>query len=267
MPEPTPEGRKLAVDVLLAEYKEQKAEITMRAQRQNQTFNYVLLVLLAVAGGTGSILGQANFPQDLPYVERILALAVAFLPLVITPLAFLFFDDELMIFESEIYILTRIKPRIRALIEPSILEILRDNDLLTGTFAWRARHLQKHFQADHSTIARPRYVLFVFPVYFAAAALAALSIHQIYKSWREPWGWLAVSLFTIGLVADVVCLRYLKKAISYATRIRKRYCDLVDDGHLGEDEFAHLASLAAPPKPARLWAILRIRDVKFRRTR
>jgi hypothetical protein len=77
----------------LAEYNTLRSELLARIQTQNQTFNFLLII---VGAGITAVITTAN--SDKPWNLAPVIFAVALLlPLVTCPLAYMFFDNELMI--------------------------------------------------------------------------------------------------------------------------------------------------------------------------
>jgi hypothetical protein len=77
----------------LAEYNTLRSEVLARIQTQNQTFNFLLIV---VGASITAIITTANSDKPWNLVPVTFAV-VLLLPLVTCPLAYMFFDNELMI--------------------------------------------------------------------------------------------------------------------------------------------------------------------------
>src|SRR5205823_14294172 len=79
----------------LAEYNSLRGEIQIRLQSQSQAFNYLVTLLAATVGGI-TYLAKEDRVDLIPQLGL-------FLPIVIAPLAYIFFDNEFMIFRNGFY--------------------------------------------------------------------------------------------------------------------------------------------------------------------
>src|SRR5215216_4594836 len=84
----------------LAEYNTLRAELLARIQTQNQAFNFLLII---VGASITAIIATANSDKPWNLVPVTFAI-VLLLPLLTCPLAYMFFDNELMIHAIGSYI-------------------------------------------------------------------------------------------------------------------------------------------------------------------
>lgn len=82
-----------AFNAYLAEYNTLRAEVLARIQTQNQTFNFLLII---VGAGITAVITTAN-SNNPSNITPVTFAVVLLLPLVTCPLAYMFFDNELMI--------------------------------------------------------------------------------------------------------------------------------------------------------------------------
>jgi hypothetical protein len=88
------------LNAYLAEYNTLRAELLGRIQTQNQTFNFLLII---VGASVTAIITTANSDKPWNLVPITFAI-ILLLPLVTCPLAYMFFDNELMIHAIGSYI-------------------------------------------------------------------------------------------------------------------------------------------------------------------
>lgn len=174
------------LEVYLEEYKSLRAEILARVQTQNQTINYLLLILGAAVAAVVASLKDAG--AYLPYVLFALAL---FLPFFTAPLSFFFFDNEIMIHALGSYLFYDRRSHIERLTnDPHVMaDVLEFN------------HLPPRTNRLFHEISRGRWFLFVLPTLLPVAAVV------IYTA--TNFGWLydytvAIPGIRVALVA--LCL-------------------------------------------------------------
>jgi hypothetical protein len=88
------------LNAFLAEYNTLRSELLGRIQTQNQTFNFLLII---VGASITAVITTANSNRPENLVPVTFAV-VLLLPLVTCPLAYMFFDNELMIHAIGSYI-------------------------------------------------------------------------------------------------------------------------------------------------------------------
>jgi hypothetical protein len=221
------ESRKMALNVLLTEYKELKSEIGGRVQRQSQAFNYFLLSLGVFVSALATVVSKQEYVDQILYTNvepeglvRLLGLVIVGLPLLTVPLSLIFFDDELMIWASEIYIQTRLKPHVNRLLQSALSGQCLCRPLLDGTFAWRSLHLRSIFRVDHALYAKARWFLFWVPV-----ATAFVAVGVIIATTYNRTDSLIVPV--VLLVLNLGLTYLLMKATLNAITVRRQYCALV----------------------------------------
>jgi len=230
-------------NVLMAEYKELKAEIGGRVQRQSQAFNYFLLSLGVFVSALATVVSKQEYIDQILSVHpepeglvRLLGLVIVGLPLVTVPLSLIFFDDELMIWASEVYILTRLKPHVNRILQSALPGPCLCRPLLDGTFAWRSLHLKCIFRVDHALYAKARWFLFWVPVLTAFVAVLVI-IANTYNRTDS------LIVPVVLLVLNIGLTYLLLKATLNAISVRRQYCALVrtladdDKGFFTSDEF------------------------------
>ena len=88
----TDSNKTILFNAYLAEYNTLRSELLARIQTQNQTFNFLLIV---VGASITAVITTANSGK--PNLVPVTFAVVLLLPLVTCPLAYMFFDNELMI--------------------------------------------------------------------------------------------------------------------------------------------------------------------------
>lgn len=160
-----------ALGVYLAEYENIWSEVFARLDSQKQAFNYMITVMAALA---------AFFVTRDVRLDPELSL---WLPLVISPFGFIFFDNELMIWSIIGYTRNHLQVRIAKLVDDPDVLLLEQN---------RYRYLGKSSRTCHHLLSYSRWVLFVAPV--------VLSIGYAVYFVREPW------TFPYSILLAVDCL-------------------------------------------------------------
>lgn len=146
----------------LAEYNTLRSELLARIQTQNQTFNFLLIILGA---GITAIISTANSDKPGNLVPVTFAV-VLLLPLIACPLAYMFFDNELMIHAIGSYLYWDRRLRFIAL--------TRDDQLFRSItdFNFLPPSTHKVFQP----ISRGRWYLFCIPTFLPIAFLPVYTL-------------------------------------------------------------------------------------------
>jgi hypothetical protein len=156
----------------LAEYEALTAELTSRFESQRQAFNYLVLVL----GGAVALLGGAAGERSMPLLA---APEIFFwLPLVTAPLAFIFFDNELMIWSIIWYVRHHLRLQVQAAVGSDGVWLMEES---------RFRYLGRFCDPCHRLLSYGRWLFFLFPValstWYALAELAGAAhrdpVHQV----------------------------------------------------------------------------------------
>jgi hypothetical protein len=127
-----------AANALIAEYESLREEFFARLESQRQAFNYLAVILAAMI----ALIGADRLPVDL----AVLLLA---LPLVVAPLGFIFFDNELVIWGIAAYIRDTLRPQLTRLVGQKVL-------LYEGRF-------ESHGSRLHLLLSTGRWLLFIVP--------------------------------------------------------------------------------------------------------
>ena len=148
----TPTHRPATSDGLLeahlAEYEALTAELTSRFESQRQAFNYLVLVL----GGTVALLGAAG---DRPMPLLTAPDLFFWLPLLTAPLAFIFFDNELMIWSIIGYVRHYLRLQVQATVGSDGVWQMEES---------RFRYLGRFCDPCHRLLSYGRWLFFLFPV-------------------------------------------------------------------------------------------------------
>lgn len=135
----------------IAEYNTLRSELLARIQTQNQAFNFLLII---VGAAITAIITTANSEKSANLVPVVLAIALL-LPLVTCPLAYMFFDNELMIHAIGSYIYWDMRVRFIELTnDPSLFKSISD-------FSYLPPSTRSVFQP----ISRGRWYLFCIPTF------------------------------------------------------------------------------------------------------
>jgi uncharacterized membrane protein YvlD (DUF360 family) len=182
-----------AADALIAEFESLRQESFARLDSQRQAFNCLAVIAAAMIALIGA--------KELPVEPAVLLLS---LPLVVVPLGFIFFDNELVLWCLAAYIKDNLRPELSKLVEHDVLlSEARRGDLL-------------HSQGSHvlhPVLSVGRWLLFVVP----AVLPIIYSIHT--KAWNR---WPDSLPFWPFFVADVALVLVLLWAVVYAVRCRWR---------------------------------------------
>ena len=201
------------LDCLFKELELLQSEMDKRLDRHAQSFYFLVLLLAAVITGIGAILGSTT--QPIRSIEFI-CVSLLFLPWLTTPLAAIFFDDEILRATTDCYVYEKLAPRIRNLAgepqySPLLRQTLRDRFEFLRTELCRVNH-------NPRLAADTRRSLFVIP--FVAAFLGILILWFVIPeicvqppklcgslgppTLRQPWYIiLCISATTITVPANV----------------------------------------------------------------
>ena len=180
-------SRDRVLDVHLAEHTRIWAEVNARFDNQRQAFTYLVTGLAALAGLVAS---------DKIELEPRLAL---WLPLIVAPLSFIFFDNELMIWSIVRYTRHELHERVAYLVGDDRVLAMETN---------RFTHLNPVSRFCFNLLSFGRWLLFVVPM---LVALVYGAIHA--ESWTgSPYVGLfaadcAVTLFLLVVIGDAVAER------------------------------------------------------------
>ncbi|WP_210480780.1 hypothetical protein [Naasia sp. SYSU D00948] len=119
-------SRDRALSAYLAEYDKLRAEQFTRMETQNHTFNFALLVL---AAGIGAVVSLATGQKAEAVTPGILAVCLL-LPLLGCPLAFKFFDNEILIHAVGSYLFRDRRLRIREAVGDDSFNIRRISEFI-----------------------------------------------------------------------------------------------------------------------------------------
>lgn len=190
-------GAEKAVDADLAEFGSLRDEVFARIESQRQSFNYLVTlstaVLAVVATAMAPSEGGAAFDLRL----------IMFVPLLAAPLAFIFFDNELVIWTLGRYIRESLAPQLsRAVGRDVLMAEARRGGLLTGGLG-----------GVHLALSVGRWLLFLLPI--GLPLWYGLHI-------RADRGWTYVPPFWVVVVLDSLVLALLLIAIVAAILLRFR---------------------------------------------
>ncbi|HEX8559453.1 MAG TPA: hypothetical protein VF668_15230 [Pyrinomonadaceae bacterium] len=117
------------LEVHLAEYAALREEINQRLERQRESFNYTVAVLGAFVAGAGLLAGKDSVdPSAVALVPHLMLL----LPLIVGPLAFIFFDDELVLYRDIYHICLHLREKVHEQLKDPWEEAAGPDPLLTS---------------------------------------------------------------------------------------------------------------------------------------
>lgn len=190
-------GPEKAVDADIAEFGSLRDEVFARIESQRQSFNYLLTLSTAVL----AFIASAMAPSD-SGVSFDLRL-IMFVPLLAAPLAFIFFDNELVIWTLGRYIRENLSPRLSEAVGRDVLmSEERRGGLLTGGIG-----------LVHLALSVGRWLLFLLPI--GLPLWYGLHI-------RADRGWTYVPPFWVVVVLDGLVLGLLLIGIAAAVILRFR---------------------------------------------
>lgn len=179
------------VDAHIAEYNALRAEILARLQSQGQAFSYLVTTIAATVGGITYLLKEKEY-------SLIPGLGL-FLPLVIAPLAFIFFDNELMIFRNGFLIHRHLKSEILINLGQNVF-LLEERGTDIGRFNLEI----------HRVLSFGRWLLFVVPV-----------LGPTIYAFAYPARWSA--FYRVILILDCLVAAVLLLAISAGIMVQARW--------------------------------------------
>jgi hypothetical protein len=183
----------------LAEYNTLRSELLARIQTQNQTFNFLLIILGA---SITAILTTANSDKPGNLVPVTFAV-VLLLPLITCPLAYMFFDNELMIHAIGSYLYWDRRLKFIALTsEEHLFRSITDFNFLPPS-------THQVFQP----ISRGRWYLFCIPTFLPIVSLPVYTVLK-WDSLPDYSGFIEVTAIIIFLV-DVVEVYLLAGVIKW----------------------------------------------------
>jgi hypothetical protein len=178
-----------AADALIAEYESLREEFFARLESQRQSFNYLAVIAAAMI----ALIGAEKGPDD----PAVLLLA---LPLVVAPLGFIFFDNELVIWGIAGYIRDNLRPELTRLVNHPVL-------LYEGRFS------DSHRSKLHLLLSTGRWLLFLVPTVLPIA----------YAIWTDNWKvWFTSLPFMPFMILDSALVVLLVWAICMAVSCRNR---------------------------------------------
>lgn len=184
------ESRSLAVDAALREYQNIWTELYNRWENQRNAFNYAVS-LVAVTLGL-AFARDSSLPPE----------AFFAFPFVIAPFAFIFFDNELMIWGIVAYSLRDATPRINELLGGAAPVVEFDRS--------RFKYFSPQLGFLHLTLSIGRWTIFVLPMAVSFAYAGIASDHL----WRVP--------YVLVAAADAVLLAYFVWVMAAAAAERRR---------------------------------------------
>lgn len=185
-----------STDAHIAEYNSLRAEILVRLQSQGQAFSYLVTALAATVGGITYLMKENRY-------DLIPELGL-FLPLVVAPLAFIFFDNELMIFRNGFLIHKHLKHE--------ILQNIGQNVFLLEE---RGTDLGRFNIGVHRILSFGRWLLFVLPV-----------LGPIVYALGDVARWSSSPAYTVILILDCLVAGVLLLAIGAGVLVQGRWRSL-----------------------------------------
>lgn len=208
------------LDAHLAEYVALREEINRRLDAQRQAFNYTVAVLGAFVAGAGLIAGKDGVD---PAAIRLVPHMLLLLPLIIGPLAFIFFDDELILYRNIFHICLHLREKVaEEFAQPGVKMSGADKPFLVE--AEGLGRLDRLSQNFHTYLSFSRWLLFIAPVVLPLLVYRMTEPHirnnpvQIdkFKVYVQP-----ISEILFGL--DLVIAVFLGLAITCALREQRSW--------------------------------------------
>lgn len=195
-----------AIDIYLAEYNTLRTEQLARVQTQNQAFNFLLVV---AAAAITAVITSANGEKN-GYLPIIFLAVTVMLPLATCPLAFIFFDNEIMIHAIGSYLYYNRRPQ--------ILRRVGDDNILGSHLAFERLPVSTH--RIFPVVSRGRWLLFCIPTLLPALVLPFYVFQQwdtlsLYLSATDFYSTITTYAVFIVYIIDLVSCAYLLKAISW----------------------------------------------------
>lgn len=176
------------LDVYLAEYNSLRAEIIARTQTQNQVLNFLLIIIgAATSANVAGINAGIN-------VNLILLITALLLPLITFPLAFIFFDAEIMIHAVGSHLHENLRKYIGSVVEADKLEGARLAFKSTLDF----EHLNSTTKATQHWLSIGRWFIFLIPTLMPVLSLILYSL--------EDWGWWYKNLIPLSPIYSITLI-------------------------------------------------------------
>lgn len=182
----------------LAEYNTLRSEVLARIQTQNQAFNFLLII---VGASITAVITTAN--SDAPWNLVPVTFAIALLlPLVTCPLAYMFFDNELMIHAIGSYIYWDRRVR--------FVELTNDKHLFgsVADFKFLPPTTSKVFHP----ISRGRWYLFCIPTFLPVVFLPVYTVvkWKFLPNYSIVIDVSALAIFLLDLLQVYILARVIK---------------------------------------------------------
>ena len=184
-----------AAHALVAEYESLRQEFFARLESQRQAFSYLVLIAAAVIAFVGALTGSKANTID----SALLLLA---LPLVIAPLGFIFFDNDLVIWGIAGYIRDTLRPELSSLVQHRVL-------LYEGR---RGNFFQSRLSKLHLLLSTGRWLLFLVPTILPLG----------YALWMGTWSsWIRSPRYLTLMIIDALLVMVLLWAVYESIRCRR----------------------------------------------
>jgi hypothetical protein len=165
------EDQKALLQTYLAEYSSLRQEITTRLQALHQAVNFILII---IGAAVTAILAASQHGM----IETVSIILALFLPIVVAPLAFIFFDQEITMDAIWSYIQMNLRPR--------IIAVVGDSNILGNI--WEFRYMHHSSWKIYHRLLIGRWLLFLIPtllplIYFVAYTAAKWNWWHNYVIW------------------------------------------------------------------------------------
>lgn len=212
-----PQSSPRAIDIYIAEYNSLRAELLARVQTQNQAFNFLLIV---TAAAITAVITTANSDAG-EYLAPIFLAVTLMLPLATCPLAFIFFDNEIMIHAIGSYLHYDRRP--------NIMELVRNQNILGSPLAFQ--YLPPSTHKIFPAISRGRWVLFCLPTFIPLLVLPFYVLQQwdnlsVYFPSRDGYSLILTFAVLLVYVIDLVACAYLFRAILWIFQNKRHQIQL-----------------------------------------
>jgi hypothetical protein len=187
----------LALDAYLAEYNSLRGEVMSRVQTQSQALTNVLIVI-----GVAITILVAGFEGKIALSSAIVIIGL-FLPLVTFPLAFIFFDAEIMIHAIGSLIYHDLRLRVAKQISGD------DKRVFESIIDFRHLDNQPTKQLQH-WLSVGRWGIFVVTTFFPTLGIAVYTITEWDITTVSIFHILGFVLFAANCVAGVLLLRAMR---------------------------------------------------------
>lgn len=178
-----------AADAYLAEFESLRDEIFSRFESQRQAFNYLMALLAALA----AVIASDKFNLDQRYI--------LFLPIIASPLGFIFFDNEIVIWSIGAYINNDLRPKLSRVVKADVLLIE----------SRRSIYLSGSNSILHLLLSIGRWILFFLPVGFPVGHAIKNKLWIGWPFWIPFWLVVFVdcmlNLLLIGAIISTINMR------------------------------------------------------------